>query len=95
MTYGIRHKMSLTIAIWVSKEPYESDKCSYEQIFKTFCLEKNITIKQIQFFYYKNQTLIQTTLDKYQLLEKLISTLQNWKSQILQFYINDYNIDKT
>ena len=36
MTYIIWHKMSRTIAIWVSKEPYESDKCSYEKIFYTF-----------------------------------------------------------
>ena len=36
MTYIIWHKMSWTIAIWVSKELYESDKCSYEKIFYTF-----------------------------------------------------------
>jgi len=36
MAYIIWHKMSWTIAIWVSKEPYESDKCNYEKIFYTF-----------------------------------------------------------
>ena len=36
MTYIIWHKMSWTIAIWISKEPYESDKHSYEKIFHTF-----------------------------------------------------------
>ena len=36
MTYIIWHKMSWTIAIWISKEPYESDKYSREKIFYSF-----------------------------------------------------------
>ena len=36
MTYIIWHKMSWTIAIWISKEPYESDKYSCEKIFYSF-----------------------------------------------------------
>ena len=38
MAYIIWHKISWTIAIWVSKEPYESDKCNYEKISYTFLL---------------------------------------------------------
>ena len=30
MTHAIWHKMSSTIAIWVSKEPYQADKLIYE-----------------------------------------------------------------